>query len=94
MSLRWADLGTWAWGHFGRRGRAEAHATLLPAVGSLFSTKRRDAPPSPSHTSPPPFPLPVVRSVMVAKGALPGSNGSDARANAAAAGLIIIFIGG
>jgi len=32
--------------------------------------------------------------VFVNKGALPGSNGSDARANAAGAGLIIIFIGG
>ena len=30
---------------------------------------------------------------MVNKEALPGSNGSDARANAAAGGLIIIFVG-
>lgn len=30
---------------------------------------------------------------MVAKGALPGSNGSDARANCAAAGLIIVMVG-
>lgn len=39
------------------------------------------------------FLIPLTNDVMVAKGALPGSNGSDARANAAAAGLITIFIG-
>ena len=37
--------------------------------------------------------IPPTRSVFVNKGALPGSNGSDARANAAGAGLVIIFVG-
>ena len=36
---------------------------------------------------------PPLHSIFVAKGKLPGSNGSDARANAAGAGLIIVFIG-
>jgi hypothetical protein len=31
--------------------------------------------------------------VLVNKGALPGSNGSDTRANAVAAGLIVVLIG-
>lgn len=31
--------------------------------------------------------------MLTAKGALPGSNGSDTRANTAAAGLIIVMIG-
>ncbi|KAL4418652.1 hypothetical protein ABPG77_008596, partial [Micractinium sp. CCAP 211/92] len=31
--------------------------------------------------------------VLVAKGQLPGSNGSDSRANAVAAGLILVLIG-
>ena len=32
-------------------------------------------------------------SVLVNRGALPGSNGSDTRANAVAAGLIVVLIG-
>ncbi|PRW50869.1 glycogen-branching enzyme [Chlorella sorokiniana] len=39
------------------------------------------------------FLIPLTNDVFVAKGALPGSNGSDSRANAAAAGLILVFIG-
>ncbi|PRW51080.1 hypothetical protein C2E21_5510 [Chlorella sorokiniana] len=39
------------------------------------------------------FLIPITNDVFVNKGALPGSNGSDARANATGAGLIIIFIG-
>jgi hypothetical protein len=31
--------------------------------------------------------------VLVARGALPGSNGSDSRANALAAGLIVVVTG-
>ncbi|KAI7836762.1 hypothetical protein COHA_009400 [Chlorella ohadii] len=39
------------------------------------------------------FLIPLTNDVFVNKGALPGSNGSDARANAAGAGLVIIFVG-
>lgn len=37
--------------------------------------------------------VPITNDVNNAKGALPGSNGSDARANTAVAGLIIVMIG-
>ncbi|KAI7836763.1 hypothetical protein COHA_009401 [Chlorella ohadii] len=39
------------------------------------------------------FLIPLTNDIFVAKGKLPGSNGSDARANAAGAGLILVFIG-
>lgn len=37
--------------------------------------------------------MPITNSVLEAKSALPGSNGSDSRANCASAGLIIVMVG-
>lgn len=81
-------------------GRCSGHAAGMQAsmlwhmltLRSILLPPSVPAPcPPPTH---PPIPHPPTHcSVLVAKGQLPGSNGSDARANAVAAGLVLVLIG-
>ena len=76
-----------------RRNRAATHDSLT-AWHAVHATGGPPQPAGPPRPHLPPLPPTHPCSVLVNKGALPGSNGSDTRANAAGAGLIIIFVGG
>ena len=82
----------WRWGH--RLATSSAALTSSrPSISlplpHVYAVSPSLIPPPPHPTSPPsPW-----RSVLVARGALPGSNGSDSRANALAAGLIVVVTG-
>lgn len=80
------------WTHAGTTACNTPLAVITPVAPPAPRTAQRayfwrhDAPPH--HANPVP-----CCSVLVAKAQLPGSNGSDTRANAVAAGLILVLIG-